>query len=154
AGGLGAGPRGARGGRRRRPLPGGAGDLPIASGAVQYGLSCCEGLKALRAPDGSVHLFRADRNAARMVQSCERLCLPVLPAADLVAHVTAFVRSNERHVPPCGEGALYLRPTIAAVEEFLGVRPAKRHVFALAATPGPKPAPKPLQPRIHPRPLP
>jgi len=134
-----------RGWQPPRMLPRRAGDLPIASAAVQYGLSCFEGLKALRAPDGSVHLFRADRNGARMVQSCERLCLPVLPAAEFVAHVAAFVRSNERHVPACGEGALYLRPTIAAVEEFLGVRPAKRHVFSLAATPVPKPAQKPLQ---------
>jgi branched-chain amino acid aminotransferase len=128
-----------------RTVPRRAGDLPIASAAVQYGLSCFEGLKALRAPDGSVHLFRGDRHGARMVQSCERLCLPPMPAADFLTHVTAFVRANERHVPACGQGALYLRPTIAAVEEFLGVRPGKRHVFAVAATPVPKPAQQPLQ---------
>jgi len=126
-------------------LPRQAADLPIASGAVQYGLACFEGLKALRAPDGSVHVFRADRHGARMVQSCERMCLPVLPAAAFVQQMRAFVRAHEDQVPPPGQGALYLRPTIAATEEFLGVRPAKRHLFAVVGTPVPKPASKPLQ---------
>lgn len=126
-------------------LPRRAGDLPLASAAVQYGLSCFEGMKALRAPDGSVHLFRADKHAARMRASCERLCLPPLPEQQFVEHVAAFVRANESHVPACGQGALYLRPTIAAVEEFLGVRPATQHTFGLVATPVPKPASKSLQ---------
>jgi branched-chain amino acid aminotransferase len=126
-------------------LPRRAADLPIASAAVQYGLSCFEGLKALRGPDGSVHLFRADRHGARMVQSCERLCLPAVTPAAFVEHMQAFVRANERLVPAHGKGALYLRPTIAACEEYLGVRPAKQHVFALVGTPVPKPANKPLQ---------
>ena len=126
-------------------LPRRAGDIPLASAAVQYGLSCFEGLKALRAPDQSVHLFRADKHATRMRLSCERLCLPPLPERRFVEHVAAFVLANESHVPPHGEGALYLRPTIAAMEEFLGVRPAKLHTFGLVGTPVPKPASKSLQ---------
>jgi branched-chain amino acid aminotransferase len=125
-------------------LPRRAGDVPLASAAVQYGLSCFEGLKALRAPDQTVHLFRADQHGARLRVSCERLCLPVLPERDFVAHLAAFVRAHEAKVPAHGEGALYLRPTIAALEEFLGVRPAKHHLFGLVGTPVPKPASKPL----------
>src|SRR5690606_32239393 len=125
-------------------LPRRAGDVPMASAAVQYGLSCFEGLKAFRGPDGSVHLFRADRHGERLAQSCARLCLPVLPPAEFVAHASAFVRRNAHHVPPHGQGALYVRPTLAAVEAYPGVRPARRHVFALLATPVPRPASRPM----------
>lgn len=125
-------------------LPRRAGDLPMASAAVQYGLSCFEGAKALRSPDGSVHLFRADRHGARMQASCERLCLPALPPAKFVEWTASFVQAQINHVPAHGQGALYLRPTIAAIEEYLGVRPAKRHLFGLVATPVPKPAAKSL----------
>ncbi len=125
-------------------LPRRAGDLPMASAAVQYGLTCFEGAKALRAPDGSVHLFRVDRHGARMRASCERLCLPVVPEAQFVEWTASYVHSQAAHVPAHGQGALYLRPTIAAIEEYLGVRPAKRHLYGLVATPVPKPAAKSL----------
>jgi branched-chain amino acid aminotransferase len=111
---------------------------------VQYGLSCFEGLKAFRGPDGRVHLFRADRHGERMAASCARLCLPPLPAPDFVRAVGAFVAANERHVPAHARGALYVRPTIAAAEEFLGVRPARRHLLSIVGTPVARPAAQPL----------
>ena len=38
-----------------------------------YGQEVFEWLKAYRQPDGGVAMFRPDRNAARMVRSCEPL---------------------------------------------------------------------------------
>ncbi|MCC6669595.1 MAG: branched-chain amino acid aminotransferase [Planctomycetes bacterium] len=127
-----------------RMAPRQTGAVPMGSGAVQYGLSVFEGMKAFRGPDGKVHLFRPDRHAARMRASAERICLPPMPEQDFVAHVAAFTRAQEHLVPPHGQGALYLRPTLAAAEEFLGMRPATYHVFAILATPVPRPASKPI----------
>lgn len=126
-------------------LPRAAGDLPMASGAVQYGFSCFEGMKAFRGPDGSVHLFRIDAHAARLRASCERLCLPVLPEATFIAHTARYVDACRSMVPEHGQGALYLRPTLAASEEFLGMRTSRAHRFAILATPVPIPAGKPLK---------
>src|SRR5205814_2440838 len=47
-----------------------------AAGAVQYGLSAFEGLKAYRGPDGAVRLFRPRAHAQRLRASAARLCLP------------------------------------------------------------------------------
>lgn len=109
--------------------------LALAAGAsVQYALSVFEGLKALRAPNGSVHLYRPDLHARRMIRSAERLTMPVLPESDFVAACAAVVRALESWVPAHGVGSLYLRPTIYATEEFLGVRPATTHRLAIIAS--------------------
>ena len=47
--------------------------------ALHYGQQCFEGLKAYRCKDGSINLFRADQNAARMARSCRRLLVPRFP---------------------------------------------------------------------------
>ncbi len=125
--------------------PRAAGDMPMASGAVQYGFSCFEGMKALRGPDGGLHLFRVGDHAARMRASCERLCLPVVPEADFAEFTARFVDAAREVVPPHGEGALYLRPTLVGCEEFLGMRTARVHKFAILGTPVPVPAGKPLK---------
>ena len=47
--------------------------------ALQYGQSVFEGLKAYRAKDGRILLFRPDANAKRLQGSCERLLMPKVP---------------------------------------------------------------------------
>ena len=56
-----------------------------ASVVLHYAQEVFEGLKAYRQPDGSVALFRPERNAARMVRSCARLARPPFPEDDFVA---------------------------------------------------------------------
>lgn len=51
--------------------------LDPSSVIFHYAPSLFEGLKAYRAPDGSVRLFRPDKNAERMNRSAERIALPV-----------------------------------------------------------------------------
>lgn len=104
------------------------------SASVQYALSVFEGLKALRGPDGSVHLYRPDLHARRFIKSAERLTLPALPEAEFLAMCAATVRAHEGWVPAHGVGSLYLRPTIYATEEFLGVRPATQHRAVIIAS--------------------
>lgn len=105
-----------------------------AGAAVQYALSVFEGLKALRAPDGKVFLFRPELHARRMIKSAERLTLPPLSEADFIAACAKVVRELDAWVPAHGAGSLYLRPTIFATEEFLGVRPSTTHRLAVIAS--------------------
>ena len=50
--------------------------VDLAAGALQYGLSIFEGLKAYRRTDGKLQLFRPDAHARRLAQSAVRLCMP------------------------------------------------------------------------------
>ena len=109
--------------------------LDPASAVLHYSQSVFEGLKAYRQPDGGVALFRWDRNAARLADSCRRLALPELPAESLLAACEALVRADAGWVPD-GEGAsLYLRPLLIADEVGLMVRPSASVRFLLIASP-------------------
>ena len=50
-----------------------------ASCALHYGQQCFEGLKAYRTKDGSIQLFRPDRNAERLNSSLRKLLMPEIP---------------------------------------------------------------------------
>lgn len=114
--------------------------LPVASAAVQYGLSVFEGLKAYRGPDGRPHLFRAREHIARLRRSAARLCLPD-PEPALCLHMIELAVARQLDwLPPPARGSLYLRPTLYAVEEGLGLRRAREHRLAVVATPCSVPA--------------
>lgn len=109
--------------------------LAIASGGLQYGLSVFEGLKAYRAPGGGIHLFRPREHLRRLQASAERLHLPPVDEALFLESCALAVRVHEALLPPHGRGALYLRPTIHADEEALGLKRAARHRYTVTVTP-------------------
>lgn len=107
-----------------------------ASTALHYGQQCFEGLKAYRTKDGKVQLFRPDRNAARMQDSCRRIMMPEFPIERFVDACKQVVKANEIYVPPYGSGAtLYLRPFLIGVGDNLGVRPAPEFIFSVFCSP-------------------
>jgi len=109
--------------------------LDPASVVLHYGQTVFEGLKGYRQPDGGVALFRPERNAARMVRSCERLALPAFPE-DAFVEACELLVSQDRAWVPSGEGAsLYLRPFVWATEVGLGVHPSDTAMFHLIAAP-------------------
>ena len=59
------------------------GPIPLhpASTVLHYGAEIFEGMKAYRASDGSIRLFRPMENIKRLNTSAERLCLPQLDEA-------------------------------------------------------------------------
>ncbi len=105
-----------------------------ASAVLHYAQEIFEGMKAYRAADGGIVLFRPDRNAARFAQSATRMAMPVVPADLFVGAVKALVEVDRDWVPE-GDGSLYLRPFMFASEAFLGVRPAVEYVFCVIACP-------------------
>ncbi|ERH80800.1 branched-chain amino acid aminotransferase [Listeria monocytogenes] len=112
--------------------------LHISEGstALHYGQQCFEGLKAYRCKDGSINLFRPDRNAARIQKSCERLLMPHIPTEKFIDAVMQVVRANEEFVPPYGTGAtLYLRPFVIGVGDNIGVHAASEYIFSVFCSP-------------------
>ena len=69
-------------------------ELPLVNYTSQYGLGCFEGLKAFPQPDGSLKIFRPDRNGARMHRSMEGLMMPGFPADLFVAAAQGVVAKN------------------------------------------------------------
>jgi len=105
-------------------LPYGPVTLSPASAFFSYGVGVFEGLKAHRAEDGRILLFRHRDNARRFQRSAERLSMPSFPAQRFTAAVEALVARNARYVPPHGKGAFYVRPLQLAVEPKLGLVPS------------------------------
>ena len=119
---------------------------------LQYSQSCFEGMKAYTTEDGKIVCFRPDLNAARMVESAQRLKMPAFPEEKFLEAIRQVVKANAAWVPPYGSGAsLYLRPYMFGWDSIIGVKPANVYQFRVFATPvGPyfKGGVKPLTFRI------
>ena len=119
---------------------------------LQYSQSCFEGMKAYTTEDGKIVCFRPDLNAARMVESAQRLKMPAFPEEKFLDAIRQVVKANAAWVPPYGSGAsLYLRPYMFGWDSIIGVKPANVYQFRVFATPvGPyfKGGVKPLTVRI------
>ena len=112
-------------------------DLSIspAAGVLNYGQGLLEGMKAQRAADGSIVLFRPERNAKRMQDGASRLGIPVVPEEMFLDAVRRTVLENTRWVPPMGKGALYVRPLLMGSGAILGVAPAPEYTFLVYVSP-------------------
>lgn len=116
------------------------GPIPMMPSAqvLNYGQSVFEGMKAQRTADGSIVLFRPDRNAARMAAGAARLSMPPVPEEQFISAVADTVRANADYVPPHGKGSLYLRPLLLGSGPILGLGPAPSYTFTVfAAAVGP-----------------
>ena len=92
-------------------------------------------MKAYRAADGRVLLFRPEKNAARMQSTHRRLCIPEIPVEDFVQAVKALVSVDKDWVPGEPDTSLYLRPFTIATEAHLGVKPSASYQFIIIASP-------------------
>lgn len=118
-----------------RIVPYGPLELDPAAMCLHYGQEVFEGMKAYRAPDGRVVLFRPEKNMARLNLSNDRLCIPALDEAFAVEAVKKLVSVEQNWIPE-GEGtALYIRPFIIAVDPHVGVHPAHHLLFIIILSP-------------------
>ena len=106
-----------------------------AAGVLNYGQGLFEGMKAYRAVDGSVVLFRPKENARRMQRGARRLGMPEVPEDIFIAAVIKTVQENSRWIPPIGKGTLYIRPLLMGSGPILGVSPAPEYTFLIYVSP-------------------
>lgn len=109
--------------------------LSPACMTFHYGQETFEGLKAYRAADGRVLLFRPEMNARRAIDSNRRLCIPPLPEEDFVQAVETLVALDADWVPSQPGASLYIRPFFIATDEFLGVAPSGSYKFIIILSP-------------------
>lgn len=86
---------------------------------LHYSSTCFEGLKAFRHEDGSINIFRMDRNIERFSQSSRLLSLPEIDKAATHQMIVDIVArfADDVPVPP---GSMYIRPTHFGTEAAIG----------------------------------
>ena len=119
-----------------RLLPLGMIQLSPAAGILNYGQGIFEGLKALRAKNGKITLFRPEENAKRFNKSAERLLMPTIDIRKFVKNIEMVVKANEEFIPPYESGgSLYIRPLMIGSGPILGIAPAEEYKFIIFSSP-------------------
>jgi len=114
------------------------GPFEISPGAcvLNYGQGIFEGMKALRATNGDIVLFRPEENGKRMNESADRMLIPNYDVDEFVAAVKQVVKANKDYIPPYDSGgALYIRPLLIGNGSILGVSPAEEYKFIIYTVP-------------------
>jgi branched-chain amino acid aminotransferase len=106
-----------------------------AASVLHYGQTIFEGMKAYRAKNGDVLIFRMDAHIARLNKSCERLCIPPLDENIFMDGIHQLVQLEQNWIPNEKGCSLYLRPFVFATDEFIGVKPSSTYKFITFACP-------------------
>ncbi len=102
---------------------------------LHYGQAVFEGLKAYRTQGGEIQLFRARDNIARLNRSCRALCIPELDPDFLMTSLKELLRLEQAWVPGAPQTSLYIRPTVIATDNFLGVRASDTYRYFVILSP-------------------
>jgi branched-chain amino acid aminotransferase len=127
------------------------GPLPMspAISALHYGQAIFEGLKAYKQADGSVSVFRADKNFARFNKSATRMAMANIPEELFMQGIAALIDADRAWVPDEENYSLYIRPVMFATDPFLGVRPSATYKFVILTNPSAPYYSKPLKVKIE-----
>lgn len=116
-------------------MPYGNLSMDPANCMIHYGQSIFEGLKAFKAEDGRILVFRPEMNARRMHASAERMCMAPIPEDMFLEGIRALLEVDKDWIPETEGSSMYLRPFMFATDNFLGVRPSESYRFMIIASP-------------------
>jgi branched-chain amino acid aminotransferase len=106
-----------------------------ASTVLHYGAEIFEGMKAYRAADGTIRLFRPTENIKRLNTSAERLCLPQLDEEGCLDILNTIVEVEKDWVPHAEGSSLYIRPFVIATDVGMGVHASHNYTFCIICFP-------------------
>ena len=106
-----------------------------ASTVLHYGAEIFEGMKAYRAVDGTIRMFRPMENVKRLNRSAERLCLPTLDEEGCLDILNTIVELEKDWVPHSEGTSLYLRPFMYGNDPHLGVHAVNNATFVVICSP-------------------
>lgn len=109
--------------------------LEPSSMVFHYGQEMFEGLKAYRAENGKINLFRPIKNAMRTNATNLRMCMPQIDETLMVEAIKTIVRVDQDWIPEAEDTSLYIRPFIIATDPYLGVRPSSTYKFLIILSP-------------------
>lgn len=106
---------------------------------LHYGQTVFDGYKAFRGVDGEARIFRPDMNARRLHDSCQRLCIPIMPVDELsqimIEATRQLITLDHAWMPSQWGHSLYVRPLVIGTEATLEVRAANSYRFIIMTSP-------------------
>lgn len=113
------------------------GDIPMnpAATCLHYSQEVFEGMKAYRAANGSIRLFRPEENFKRLNLSCERICIPTFDEKFMLAALNELIKIDADWVPHTDGASLYIRPFIIGTEDSLGAHASTSYKFIIITSP-------------------
>jgi len=106
---------------------------------LHYGQTVFDGYKTFRGVDGEARIFRPDMNARRLYDSCQRLCIPIMPIAELsqimIEATRQLITLDHDWMPSQWGHSLYVRPLVIGTEATLEVRAANSYRFIIMTSP-------------------
>ena len=124
-----------RGWHNARIVPYGPFSLDPAACSLHYGQLIFEGLKAYRAADGRVVMFRPAENIKRLNISAKRMCIPRFDEAFALKAITELIKLDAGWIPGAPDTSLYVRPFVIGTQPFLGVKPSDSYTFCVILSP-------------------
>ncbi|WP_059102939.1 branched-chain amino acid aminotransferase [Shouchella shacheensis] len=106
-----------------------------AAKVFHYGQTVFEGLKAYHGSDGEIRLFRPEENLARLNRSNDRLSIPPVDEAQMLAYLKELISVDKEWIPREVGTSLYIRPFIIATETKIGVIPSYAYKFIIILSP-------------------
>ncbi|HET8860124.1 branched-chain amino acid aminotransferase [Marivirga sp.] len=106
-----------------------------ASSVIHYGQSIFEGLKAYKNKNGEAVVFRPDANAKRLNKSAERMCIPEVPEELFMQAMTELLNLDKDWIPSKEHTALYIRPFVFAMDNYIGIKPSEKYRFMIITCP-------------------
>ena len=110
-------------------------EISPAHNVLHYAQSVFEGTKAYYVDDETVHLYRPEKNYERMVNSCERLCIPPVDKETFVEGIAELVKLDHRWIPKQDGHSLYIRPFAFAFDPVISAQVADNYRFYIITSP-------------------
>lgn len=102
---------------------------------LHYAQAVFEGLKAFHVRDGSINIFRPEKNLERMNRSNERMCMPTIDEDMFFDAMTELIKLERDWIPKDTGHSLYIRPFIFGTDNFVGVHPSSTYRFMIILSP-------------------
>ena len=109
--------------------------LDPSSAVFHYGQGVFEGLKAYKSKDGEIRLFRPFDNFKRLNNSADRLCIPNFNEDKVYKALIELLKLDADWIPTEEGTSLYIRPSIIALDNSLGVHPSQKYLFFIILSP-------------------
>lgn len=109
--------------------------LDPAAVIFHYGQTVFEGLKAYHREDGTVGLFRPEKNIERLNQSNYRLSMPEIDHEFALEALKKLIQIEKDWVPTSAGTSLYIRPFVIATESSLNVAASTSYRFMIILSP-------------------
>lgn len=109
--------------------------LDPASVIFHYGQTVFEGLKAYKSEEGTIRLFRPEKNMERLNNSNDRLCMPQIDEELALDALKKLIQVDKDWIPTAEGTSLYIRPFIIATDSSLSVSASGRYQFMIILSP-------------------